>query len=195
MLLLNCLRQLPRNPSSAESIERILTRFQFRVNDRERIRKLCRFQVMIGDNDIDSFCFCEGNGFDISRTQVNRNDERNTCLCKCCESFVVQSIPFSMSVRDVVRGINADGTKKFCEQHTTGNTVAIIITPHTNLLPVIFCSHDPLNRFFHSRKQERIMTVSIEIRSKKRIVILRRNTTREHKVREQLFVESLPYPV
>ncbi len=128
-----------------------------RIDDRIRCGKLGLREVMVRDDDIHAKFACESHFFDVRDAAIDRYDELRAFSCKRAHAGFVQSVSFA-SLRHVGRYRVTDELEKVMKEGASRDAVAVVIMPDDDLLTVFYCSKYALDRLFHPRKEERVVT-------------------------------------
>ena len=108
-----------------------------RINNRYSIRQYVSLLMMVGDNDVYSkrigVCYLDHSGNSV----VDRDDQVNVHLVKRINRLAVESVSFTLAIRNVIHHICADGFKVGKQQSGRSNTVNIVITVDGNSLEFV----------------------------------------------------------
>ncbi len=174
------LHEFESDTGAAEHLFRIRAIRTLRVDDRIGSRKRFVRQVMIGNDHVYAEILGVLHFFYMTDTMIDRNDDPRTTLGKMFDRRDIETEPFAVAMRDVMRIMFiSDLFEKITKRDRTRNPIHVIVTVNDDMFATFNCGRDPRHRTIHILQKKRIVRIALVIRGKKtRGIFLRLYTTR-----------------
>ncbi len=151
-----------RDSGAAEFSEGVLRVWTARVDDREgvgHVGDVCRWIVVVGDDEVDAELFGFGCGVDGGDSAVDGDDDLCSGLCECFDCRFVEAVAFFDAVGDVGGDLCvwSDDSQHVDEDRGGGDAIDIVISEDDDGFIVGDGVEDALSGFIEVGDQRRVV--------------------------------------